>query len=149
MEFRNKVGFACNALAAALAASFGVVYLLSTQFMPYHAQAIGRDWQDLDANLQVLLLAMIKVIGAGYLVGAVVMTMLLIIPWRRGDPWARWTVFVQGLGVSLYSAGAALFVERHTIARPPWEAAVIGGVLVTVGFFLAPKVPKEVSHPFA
>ena len=43
----------------------GLVYSLRQQFMPYHAAAAGRAWEELDHGLQVLILACIN--GAGSL----------------------------------------------------------------------------------
>ncbi len=149
MNLKNKVGFVCNAIVALQSLLFGIVYLVSDKFMPYHAEAIGRSWQALDGKLQILILAMMKAMGSGYLVSAAVAAVLLIIPWRRGEKWGRWTLFLVGLAVSSYSAGLALFVQIQTAAHTPWPAPVIGCVLLLIGFLLAPKASSQISPGIA
>lgn len=72
----------CSYSAAFLLMSvFAVTYLSRSQFMSHHAEAINRPWQALDANLQLLLLALIRLIGWGWLAiacaGAVMLQQLV------------------------------------------------------------------------
>jgi len=46
MDFRMKVGFGCYLLSLILCGVFGLFYLFSPEFMPYHAVAIGATWKD-------------------------------------------------------------------------------------------------------
>jgi ABC-type Fe3+ transport system permease subunit len=142
MNTWNKVGFACNAFAIISSAIFGAVYLLSPQFMPYHGVMLGRSWAEIDPALQVLILAMMRVIGSAQIIGALVALTLLVIPWRRGESWARWTVFLSALGVAGYIVAVGLYVTAHTPSGPPWQAAVVGAILVVIGFIFAPA-PDE------
>ena len=87
-----------------------------------------------------------KTMGSGYLVSAAVAAVLLIIPWRRGEKWGRWTFFLLGLAVSSYSAGLALFVQIQTAAHTPWPAPAAGCLLLLAGFFLAPKDSSPASY---
>jgi hypothetical protein len=48
MNKRVKVAFACHSLALLMTAASGVIYLFRTQFMPYHAVALGKSWADID-----------------------------------------------------------------------------------------------------
>jgi hypothetical protein len=63
MSKRMKIAFGCHALALLVIAAVGVIYLSRTQFMPYHAVALGKSWADIDQVLQILLLALIRALG--------------------------------------------------------------------------------------
>ena len=110
----------------------GFVYLLRPEFMPYHAVALGKSWAEIDEILQILLLALMKVIGGAWLATAVAVSIMLVIPFRRGLFWARWAIPVVGLIAELPVLYATLLVARNTPASPPWL-----GVLFTVGMLAA------------
>lgn len=50
----------------------GLVYITADEFMGYHSRALMVDWDTLDQNYQTLLLALIRLSGAGAIVAAVV-----------------------------------------------------------------------------
>jgi hypothetical protein len=101
MSKRMKVAFGCHLLALLLIAIMGVVYLSRTQFMPYHAMALGKIWPDIDQALQILLLALMKAFGGASLAVGVGMAILLFIPFRRGVLWARCAIPVVGVVAEL------------------------------------------------
>ena len=92
-------------LAAVLALAFGVRYLLTKTFMPYHATVLGKSWTDLEPRLQVIILGMLKVAGAG-LLGYGAALLWLLLPLQRGEAWAAWAA----LTVSLAVVGPILYV---------------------------------------
>lgn len=53
--------------ALLIIAVFALTYATRSQFMPYHAAAIERPWHTLDAPLQLLLLALVRLVGWGWL----------------------------------------------------------------------------------
>jgi len=60
MKGRHKIGFAIYLLAAIMTTAWGLVYLFSSEMMPYHKQAIGKNWADLDRGVQVIILALME-----------------------------------------------------------------------------------------
>jgi hypothetical protein len=44
MNKRMKIAFSCHLLAILGLAIIGLIYLFRTEFMPYHAVAVGRNW---------------------------------------------------------------------------------------------------------
>lgn len=48
MSTGQVAAFICYALAALLSLVFGAIYLVRSQFMPYHEEAVGIPWQQLD-----------------------------------------------------------------------------------------------------
>lgn len=92
-------------LAAVLALVFGVRYLLTRSFMPYHADVLGKAWPTLEPRLQIIILGMLRVAGAG-LLGYGVSLLWLLLPLHRGEAWAAWAA----LTISLAVVGPILYV---------------------------------------
>jgi len=137
MNKRMKVAFGCHSLALLMTAASGVIYLFRTELMPYHAVALGKSWADIDQALQVLLLALMKGVGGGFLATAVAVGILLVIPFRQGIFWARWAIPVIGLVAALPTLYAAASVALNTPATPPLMRVLLIMALLIAGFILS------------
>jgi len=132
-----QLAYGCHGAAALVLGSFGLVYLLRSEFMPYHAVAVGQSWSEVPAAYQVLIVALMRVVGGAWLATATALIMVLVGPFRRGQPWARWAVGLVGLlayGSALY---ATLLVQHHTPATPPVGAALAGILCAGAGLVLS------------
>ena len=75
--------------AALLSIFFGVRYLLTKEFMPYHADVAGKSWSELDLGVQTIILGMLKIVGGGLTTYGLALLWLLL-PLNRGESWAAW-----------------------------------------------------------
>ena len=105
--------------------------------MPYHAVAVGQSWTEVDPAFQVLILALMKVTGGGWLAAALAVGILLYIPFSTGVRWSYWAIPIIGLPASLSSLYVTIYVAHNTPASPPWIAAALGTILLIVGFILS------------
>ena len=120
-------------LAALLALAFGARYLLAKAFMPYHAAVLGKSWPALEPRLQIIVLGMLKVAGAG-LLGYGVSLLWLLLPLQRGEVWAAWaalTVSLAVVGPILYVVVSLRRIEPN--ARTPIVPTLVVFLLVMVG----------------
>lgn len=67
MKGRHKIGFGIYLLAAIMTIAWGCLYFFSHEMMPYHKQAIGKNWAELDRGVQVIILPLMKSAGAAEL----------------------------------------------------------------------------------
>ncbi len=139
MALRTKLAFVCYLLVLLFLGAFGLLYLFSPKFLPYHAMAIGTTWENLAPAYRILILALMKSAGAGFLGSTIAGLFILFIPFRSGSPWARWAILIIGLAVTSPTLYATLTVKWGTPASPPWIAPLIGMFLVFVGFVLSTK----------
>jgi len=135
--------FASFGLATLLPLLLGLIYGLARTFMPYHADALGMAWQELTPRLQILMRAFLNGAGAGAFTTGLAMAILLMIPFRRGDPWARWALLIIGLSGYLPLLGIIWYISSNTPARPPWEFVACGTVFLLVGFTLSAERPTK------
>lgn len=137
MNTRMRVSFACYLVSTIIVAGVGMLYLLSRQLLPFQLEALGTSWAELPPRYQVLFLALKKLVAGGILGTALGLGVLLIVPFRKGEAWARWAISVIGLSFATLLLYGMLLVKFETPASPPWLIAVFLIVLFIVGFLLA------------
>ena len=119
--------------AALLVVAFGVRYVLTREFMPYHATVLGRPWSQLDARLQTIILGMLKVAGGG-LLGYGVALLWLLLPLQRGEAWAAWAALTMSFAALTPILYAVVWLRRiEPSAKTPVIPAVTVLLLVVVG----------------
>jgi hypothetical protein len=143
MSRKRKIAFVVYFLSAPLLE--GLIYLFSTEFLPYHQESIGVALSDLSPNFQVLFLAFLKATGAGMVCVGIAMLIILFIPFRRGDSWARWAISAIGILYYLLATYISLMVLLKTPGKPPWFINVFGIILLVLAFFLAAEKPKGID----
>jgi hypothetical protein len=136
METRRKIAFVLYVLVALASLILGLTYFLLDHFTSYHKQAVGVSWEELDSRLQTLLLALMQVAAGGWLALFVLLMALIIIPFRRGERWARFIIPIGILAFYVPTLHATLEVLRHTPAVPPWYGAAIACAAAVIGFLL-------------
>ncbi len=137
MKPRVTIAFVCYLLLIPSLLGFGLMYLLRSEFMPYHAAAVGTSWTQLRPEFQALFLALMKVCGGGWLAAAASLSVLVLIPFRRNEPWSRWAIPLVGLCWAVPTLYATLMLKARTGAATPWIAPAAAILLLVVGFSLA------------
>jgi hypothetical protein len=99
----------------------GILYLMTTQFMPYHGAALGVAWTDLSGSHQAFLLGVIKGMGAGSVGVTLALLILLAGPFRRGETWAPSAIASIGAVFTLLTGYAAYSIDVGTPASTPWR----------------------------
>lgn len=132
-----KIAFGCYLLVFLGLGILGLVYLFRSEFLPYHAEAVAREWEDVEQPFQVLILALMRVVGGAWVATALAAVVLLFVPFRQGARWARWAIPAVGLVALVPALYATLYVGQQTPASPPWILTLIGIVLLVVGFSLS------------
>jgi hypothetical protein len=137
MSIGQLAAFVCYALAASLSLVFGAMYLVRSQFMPYHQEAVGMAWQQLDPRFRALLLGLMRTTGGGLLTAGIRVAILLLIPFRGGEPWSRYAIPTIGLVSSVPALYATTMIRARTRAHTPVVASVAAVGLIVLGFILS------------
>jgi hypothetical protein len=121
----------------------GLVYTLIEKFMPYHAIAVGKSWGEIDSLLQVLIISALNAGGGLILCNAIAMTILLTIPFKRGELWASWAITSIGTATMLTVIRSAIHVDLNTPANPPWPVLIIVIVLLILALIVSIRNAKK------
>lgn len=132
------LGLCAFGLAGLLALAFGLRYLFTREFMPYHAAVLGKPWTRLEPRLQAIILGMLRVAGGG-LLGFGCTLWWLLLPLQRGEAWAVWAALTISLVVSapilyvvVWLRGVSPGAKTPVI---PTVAVMVLAVVGTLAFF--------------
>jgi hypothetical protein len=132
-----KLAIVLILLVSATFVAFGLRYLLTKEYMPYHAQVSQSSWAEIPTRLQAVILGMLKVVAAGLIALGIALSWLTL-PLSRGESWATWAilsvVLVNGL-ITIYVTVTLRKVEPT--AKTPVAAAASSVALVMVALLLA------------
>ncbi|MGV2827640.1 hypothetical protein [Myxosarcina sp. GI1(2024)] len=87
--------------------------------------------------MQVLIVALMRATGEGFLATGLAIFLLLIIPWRAGDTWSLYAIPAVSLCMSLGTLSATLLVKTRTPGTPPVVLSASAVGLMIVGFILS------------
>lgn len=125
--------FSCYFIIATVLFAFGLVYLIRREFMPYHSVALSKKWQDLEENLQILILALMRVAGTGFLTAGLSICFFMFTYWQTQKIIFFMPMAIISLITSLGSFYATAMVKNKTSASPPIELTIISIVLSILG----------------
>lgn len=115
----------------------GLVYLTTSTFMPYHADALAVRWEELPPHHQGFVLGVIRGMGAGSVAVALAVLLVLAIPLRRGERWAAWAAPLVGVVFTCLTAFAAYTIDTRTPADTPWRQTLGLAAVYVVGAAIA------------
>jgi hypothetical protein len=145
---RAAIAAGLNWLIALLMFGVGIVYLASSEVMPYHRQILATPWDDLPPGCKLLILVFMKGTGWVGISTAVSLAILLSVPFRRREPWSRWAILAVGATAVVPMLAGALYLRLQTGASAPlWPHVILCASLGT-SFWLTRdfKVANVPSH---
>lgn len=137
MTSTQTAAFFCYLASTLVAFSFSFIYLTRKEFMPYHSDAVDREWHEVDEGYQVVILALMRGIGGGWLAVGIGMVFLLVFPFRTQALWATIAIPLVGLSAAGAALYATFYVKNNTKATPPVRLVEAAILLLTAGFFLS------------
>lgn len=145
MNLRNRIAFLCMASATLVELGIGVVYLLADEAMPYHKEVLGVEWSELEPGIRTMLVGLVNGYGGAHLTAGMALSILLLIPFRQGQAWARWALLATGLPVLASTAWASHHLAVVSGAGVPWKGALVLLLLFLTGIALAR--PAKLTQP--
>jgi len=128
---RNKAVLGWYFIVGAVNVFFGAKYILADQFMPYHSQATGVPWQEVETGMQVVILALMKTAAGGWFALGFITIILAVVAFKTGNNLLRWALPLGTLIFYVISFLATWDVHQKTGASTPWQPS-----LIMIGFVL-------------
>ena len=132
---RTKLALAMYSIIGLIDIVLGVIYITAGQFLSYHSQAIGSSWQEVEFGTQVLILALMRVAGGGWLALGFLTISFAVGTFRTNQRLARWALPTGTIIFWMASLAATWSVYRETGAQTPW-APSLAVVVFALGAWL-------------
>ena len=139
MNTKQKLGFASYYIAIILIILFGGMYMFKPSFMPYHADIIQGDWENVLPSMQKLIRALMIAVG-GVTVGVGIILGIFTLKFNKTrEPWVGLYITISGIIASLLISVAPIYVVVVSDSVPPLYFPVVIITLLLLGYFLTRK----------
>lgn len=102
--------------------------------MHYHSQAVSLKWDEIGKDMQLLILALMKTVGGGFIAVAVAIVLLQLKFYLEKISWIPLLILVMGLIIYLASIYAQIQVRRNTPGNPPITISFLGIVMLIAAY---------------
>ena len=137
MSVPTIISVICFSLVIINGLLFASLYLFRSKYMPYHADAVGKSWHELDSEIRILIIALMRVVGGGWMASSIAIGGFMYLFIFSGVLWASLAMVITGMAVCIPTLLATLIVKRRTKASPPIFAVLLSIVLLLTGFVVA------------
>jgi hypothetical protein len=111
--------------------------IFSGRFLPFHEQASGKTWEELEKPLQTVILTIIRISGLGFLVVFLLLTIFPIVNYFVHDNFIRYSVPVISM---IFCLGLFIFnfsLFRKTKAKTPWQGSLIALFILLISLIIS------------
>jgi hypothetical protein len=133
MNVLSIISLTCFIIVMLIGLLFAGMYLFRKKFMPYHVDAVGKSWNELDREIRVLIIALMRVVGGGWLASSMAMGIFLYLLFLKGIELSAMALCLTGLAVTIPTLIATLIVRTRSNGHPPAGAAILAIVLLLAG----------------
>jgi hypothetical protein len=130
MTIATRASIALYCIVGLFLSLGGANYVLRSEYMPYHAQATGIEWESLTPEHQGTYLGLMKGRGAGGVAMGTALILLSVFGLRERDTPVRWIlpcIAVLFLALATYST---YYMRPHTRGGSPIFIGVVMIILV-------------------
>ena len=138
----EKIGSIANYLASIILLTFGSIYLFKNSFMPYHSEALSLEWNEVESSTQFLILALMRAVSGGFIAASLVVIVLQKKFTSTKISWIPWLILTTGLILTFAIIYATMIVRLNTSGKPPTVLAIVGIVLLLIGYLFNQKTLK-------
>jgi len=109
----------------------------SRKFLPFQEEAANKPWAEIDHSLQLVILALLRLAGLGFLIIAILLLAFPIINYLIPNTFYTFAIpvlallFCTGLFIVNYS------MYKKTNANTPWRGSVYAMIAIIVGMTLS------------
>lgn len=135
----NSKGFSYYAyfMVAVIDCLVGMVYLFYPTLMPYHLHILRISWVDLASNYQILFLGLMRVVGAIWISGGVLLGFVVYRPFRMGEAWSQVAIPLTALIRWLILLYVTVHLAVKTSTWTPWPGCLLVILLLFFGILFS------------
>lgn len=147
MKLLTKLSFTCFLIVALIELVTAFRFLTAPAVMDYHQVAMGMEWAEFTPGMKAITLNFMRSAGVGFLIAGIAILSILAVPFRKGEPWARWALAAIILSQASVMGAIVLNVRHLTPANAPVAPFILFAVLAVLGFLLFRGKKTGSFHP--
>jgi hypothetical protein len=104
------------------------------KFLPFHEEAAGKKWEELESGMQETILALLQLSGLGFLIIGLLLTVISTVGYFHTN---RLVLIVIPILAILYCAWLSMLnyrLYKRTKANTPWQSSLIALAVIIVAF---------------
>jgi hypothetical protein len=111
--------------------------LFSKKFLPFHEKASNKRWDEIDNQLKILIVTLLRIIGFGFLIISLLLLVFPVINYFIPNNFYRYSIpflaliYCTGLFVINYS------LYKKTKADTPWKGSVYAMIAIMAGIIIS------------
>ena len=137
MAAAKFIPIALYMIVGIISMTMAVKNIFSKKFIPFHEQAAGKSWNEIDQGIQFVVQALMKVAGFGFLVVALLLMIFPIVNYFINDFFTIYAIPAISL---IYSLGLALVnyqLSHRTMVKTPWKRSLCAALLIAAGMLIS------------
>jgi uncharacterized membrane protein YqjE len=124
-------------IVGAISMVMAVKNLFSNKFLPFHEKAATKLWDEIDNSLRLVILALLRLVGLGFLIISILLLVFPIINYFIPNKFYQYSIPIIAL---IYCIG--LFVINYSLykktkANAPWRGSLYAMVAIIVGIIIS------------
>jgi hypothetical protein len=136
---KEKIGFITYYLTVILIVLFGGLYMFKPSFMPYHAEIVHLNWNQIPETEHILIRALMIAVGGVTISVGIILGLFIYKFQKTGIQWVNNFVMISGIIASILIAIAPIYVVVKSDSVPPLYFPVIIIALLITGNILTSK----------
>lgn len=121
VNLRQKIATVVYAINTLALYCFGLIYMTRSRWIHYHEEVTKTPWNEVTQGMQLLYLYCLKLVGGGAIVLGIATSLLLCIPFKRGERWSRYAIPILQLVYLAFCVYCTLAIHIATNASTPWK----------------------------
>lgn len=111
--------------------------LSSTKFLPFHAKAAGKMWNEIEIPLKLVILSLLRISGLGFLIVSILMMVSPIVGYFTPNIFYKYLIPFVAL---IYCMGIFVvnyFLYKKTKANTPWRGSLYAMFVIIAGIIIS------------
>jgi hypothetical protein len=124
-------------LVGAISMAMAYKNLFTVKFLPFHQKASGKQWNEIDNPLNLVIISLLRLAGLGFLIIAILMLVFPIINYFNTKTFYTYAIpvisliFCSGLFIINYS------LYSKTKAKTPWKGSLYVMLIIIAGIIIS------------
>ncbi|MGA2143119.1 MAG: hypothetical protein ABSG94_11965 [Brevinematales bacterium] len=124
-------------IAGAVSLVMAFKILTARRFLPFHENAAGVSWDDIQKPLQLVILALLKLNGAGFLLCAVLLGVFPAVNFFAPSGFYRFAAPAAALIFCSWLFIVNYGLYRKTKSQTPWKGSLYAAIMIIAGIVIS------------